>query len=192
MRGRRAAKSRSRRASRCCETPWNAATKLVHIGIKGFEIAAGRTAEIEPRLPDRHFGLDGRAEQAAAPDQFAEAARRRPRPQRHGVDRHLCRQRRDRAGADQGLRQGEDRRGAGKPLGRRLDGGGGRHPPSLPARRTEFRSGRREPRDARHRRRLQCRHHRHGGAEELRRASSARPAFSCPCSASAGAITTTS
>ena len=73
-------------------TPWNANTRLMHVGIKGYDVDADGEAAGQSRLPDRCVRLDGRARQAAA----AEAAFRllvdKLGAGRHGVDRHLCRQ----------------------------------------------------------------------------------------------------
>jgi Ca-activated chloride channel family protein len=111
-------------------SPWSPGRKLVRIGIKGYAVQSGDAAARQPRLPDRHVGLDERAEQAAAGQAVAEHAARRARRARHGRDRHLCRQRRHRARADAG--QPEARSCASSIARRgRQHRRRGRHPPGL-------------------------------------------------------------
>ena len=54
-------------------SPWSPGRKLVRIGIKGYDDPARDAAARQPRLPDRHVGLDERAEQAAAGQAVADA-----------------------------------------------------------------------------------------------------------------------
>ena len=89
-------------------SPWSPGRKLVRIGIKGYSVQRGDAAARQPRLPDRHVGIDERAQQAAAGQAVARHAARRARRARHGRDRHLCGQRRHRARADPGEPEGAD------------------------------------------------------------------------------------
>ncbi len=72
----------------------------------------GRTPARQPRLPDRHVGIDERPEQAPAGQTVARDAPRPARRRRPGGDRHLCRQRGHRARADPGEPEGQDPRRA--------------------------------------------------------------------------------
>ena len=40
-------------------TPWNANTKLMHIGIKGYDVQLGEQPPGQSRVPDRRVGIDG-------------------------------------------------------------------------------------------------------------------------------------
>ena len=98
------------------QTPWNPATKLVHIGIKGFEIqAAERPKANLVFLIDTSGSMDEPNKLPLLINSMKLLVER-AFARRHRVDRRLCRQRRHGARADQGLRQGQDRRGARKPL----------------------------------------------------------------------------
>ena len=57
-------------------SPWTPGRKLVRIGIKGYAIQRRDAAAREPRLPDRHLGLDAGAQQAAAGEAVAGDAAR--------------------------------------------------------------------------------------------------------------------
>ena len=118
----------------------------------------------QPGVPDRHLGLDGRARQAAAAGRClqgtgAAAARARP-----GLDRGLRRQRGPGAAADGGRPPRRDPRRTRSPVRRRLDQRRRRHPAGLCGRARGLRGRRRQPRDPRHRWRLQRRHHQPGRA----------------------------
>ena len=127
------------------------------------EIADGRAPAGEPGLPDRRLGLDGRSPTSCRCVQGGAAS----------CSSSSC-ARSDRvaivvyAGAaglvlpsTPGERQGDDPRGARPPRGRRLDQRrrGHRSSPTEIAD-GELHQGRRQPRDPRHRRRLQRRRHR--------------------------------
>ena len=172
-------------------TPWNAQHQADACGDQGLRHRAGRTAEGQPRLPARRVGLDERARQAAAAAVGLPAAGRQAQPGGHGVDRHLCRQCRHRAGADQGVGARQDPVGDRQSDAGRLDGRRGGHPRGLQACRTVLRQGRRQPRDAGDRRRLQCRPDRRRRSEAHHRGEAQDPASSCRSSASAAAISTT-
>ena len=120
-------------------SPWTEGRKLVHIGIKGYARAGGDAPARQPRLPDRHLRLDECAEPAAAGQAVAGDAAGAARAERPRRDRHLCRQRRHRARADRGVREGEDSRRDRAPRSRRQHGRRRRHPPGLCAGRAEFR-----------------------------------------------------
>ena len=99
-------------------SPWSPGRKLVRIGIKGYSINQRDAAARQPRLPDRHFGIDAGAQQAAAGEAVARAAARRAGAERHGRDRHLrriCghRARADAASDKQKIRAVIDQLGAG-------------------------------------------------------------------------------
>ena len=146
--------------------------KLVRIGIKGYALPARDAAARQPRLPDRHLGLDGRAQQAAAAQAVARHAGRSAATRNDTVvDRHLCRHRRRRARADHGqptrrkILAALDKLGAG---GSTAGAEGIRQAYELAEQ--NFDPERRQPRDPRDRRRLQRRHHQPGRAEGLHRA----------------------
>ena len=88
-------------------SPWTPGRKLVRIGIKGYAVAARHAAARQPRLPDRHVGLDERARTSCRwsssrwPCCSTSSTRDDTRR-----DRHLCRQRRHRARADPGQPEG--------------------------------------------------------------------------------------
>ncbi len=89
-------------------TPWNANTKLMHVAIKGYDV---QPAE-QPKA-NLVFLIDVSGSMNA-PDKLPllQSAFRllvtKLEPRGHGVDRHLCRRRRHRADADQGVRARED------------------------------------------------------------------------------------
>ena len=102
-------------------TPWNAGTKLVHIGIKGFDIA---TAERPHANLVFLIDTSGSMEEPNKLPLLINSMKLlvdELKPDDTRVDRRLCGQRRHGARADQGLGQGEDPRGAREPFGGRLD-----------------------------------------------------------------------
>ena len=158
-------------------TPWNEHTKLMHVAIKGYDIVAGRAAEGQSRLPARRLRLDERSPTSCRccsrpsgcwstklnPDDtvsivtYAGNAGTVLEPTKVSEQR-------------------EDPDGDRHADARRLDGRRGGHPRGLSAGRTVLRQGRRQPRHARHRRRLQCRPERrrrsqahHRGEAQVRR-----------------------
>ena len=154
-------------------TPWNADTKLMHIGIKGFSLDGQAKPALQPRLPDRHLGLDGGAGQAAAARQLL------PPAARHAVGRTTPWRSSPMPAAPGTVLEPTKASEKGKilaaldaPVGRRLDRGRRGHPPGLSPGRAELRQGGRQPRHPRHRRRLQRRHHR--PARTRRTSSSAK------------------
>ena len=125
----------------------------------------------QPRLPDRHVGLDERAEQAAAGQAVAGDAARRAR-------RATTRSRSSPMPATPAPRSSRPRRARSakilvgdRPARRRRQHRRRRgHPPGLCARRANLDPERRQPRDPGDRRRLQRRHHQPGRAQGLYRA----------------------
>ena len=185
-------RSRSAPMSRCSRAPGRQGRKLVRIGIKGYRGPAGHPPARQPRLPDRHVGLDERAEQAAAGPEVARHAARRAGRARHRRDRHLCRampgprSSRPRRATRRRIRAVIDRLGAG---GSTAGAEGIRQAYALAE--GQSRPEGRQPRHPGDRRRLQRRHHRPGRAQGLSSSASAARACSSPCSASGWAITTT-
>ena len=82
-------------------SPWTGGPQDRAHRHQGLRRAAGDAAARQPRVPDRHVGLDGRAEQAAAGQAVARACwSTQLEAERPRGDRHLCGQRRHRARAD--------------------------------------------------------------------------------------------
>ncbi len=165
--------------------PWTPAHRLVRIGLKAAK-SRGTAAREQPRLS--HRCLPGsmqpanRLPLAEAEPRPAHRPARRGGPRGHG---RLCRREQLRAGVHQ--RQGGDAAGARAARGRRLHEWRRGHPARLRDREEELHEGRREPRDPRHGRRLECRHHEPRGAVRPHRRTRRRAASSSPRSASAWA-----
>ena len=172
-------------------SPWSEGRKIIRIGIKGYAVqAATRPRANLVFLIDTSGSMNAPNRLPLVKQSLAmllaQLEAERPRG-----DRHLCGQRRHRARADRGIRQGEDPRRARAARSRRQHGGRRGHPAGLCAGRAEFRRQRRQPRDPGNRRRLQRRHHQPRRAQGLRRAPARQRASSSPSSASAWATTTT-
>ncbi len=153
---------------------------------------AGDAAARQPRLPDRHVGIDERAEQAAAGQAVAGDA---ARPARRRTTRVAIVTYAGSAGTalepTPASQKGRilaviDRLGAG---GSTAGAEGIRQAYALAERNLDPEG--RQPRHPGDRRRFQRRHHRSGRAQGLSSSASAARACSCRCSASAWAITTT-
>ena len=147
--------------------PWNAEHRLARIGLKGKPIDQRQAAAEQPRVPDRRLRLDGPAQQAAAGQGGAAAAGRAARRERPGRDRRLrrglgpgpaarpraCTRPRSSRRIDQLQAGGSTNGGAGIQL-------------AYDVAVAELHQGRHQPRDPRHRRRLQRRRHRPGRADQ--------------------------
>ena len=55
-------------------SPWSEGRKLIRIGIKGYAVQPATPAARQPGVPDRHVGLDERAQPAAAGEAVARDA----------------------------------------------------------------------------------------------------------------------
>ena len=173
-------------------TPWNPATRLVQIGIQGYALAPAQrpranlvflidvsgSMDAPDKLPLLKNALRLLVERLQPQDSVAivtyAGAPGTVLEPTAGTDKHKI------------------LRGARAARRRRLDGRRRRasaRPMSSPE--AQLRQGGGQPRDPRHRRRLQRRHHRPGRAQGLRRAQARERHLSCRCSASARATTTT-
>ena len=186
-----ARRRRSTRPSRVMPTPWNANTKLMHVAIKGYDVKPAEQPKAnlvflidvsgsmdEPdKLPLLKSAFRLLVDKLGPDDTVSivtyagDAGTVLSRPRSSERDKILHGDRQSDAG--------------------RLDRRRGRHPGSLPAGRAVLRQGRRQPRHAGDRRRLQCRPDRRRRSEAHHRGEAQDAACSCRCSASAAAISTT-
>ena len=129
-------------------SPWNEGAKLLHVGLKGWDLPRAKRPRANLTFLIDVSGSMASDDKLPLIRKRPAAARRRPPAGRHRRHRHLCRPVRRRPAADQGPRRQNHHGRRQGPRRRRLDGRRGRHPHRLRPRRADVRPGSGEPRSS--------------------------------------------